>query len=656
MPVNQYGQIIDETGKQRGDMTTENAWIYANQAGSNPTPPPVDPSEAIGKAARERANNAGKPGYDIFGNKVAASPVYTVDQLGGTATPLNVPPPPASTSGTPTATTPTNISTSNTGDEFGSMLEKYLTPPESVGSPEVALEEKKARDADRLARRRAEANIAAIQAEEQSLLDTVKTEKDNARAEIEKNAQNGGMTTASFNTAYGFKEAEINRNANTKLIGIQSRLAGARAEYERLRGNEQASQDILDNAQNALNEVWKTKTADAQNMREYRFKIFDLLLDRADKKQAIALQEKRDNESRIFTSNEAFRNDVQARMKLVDLNSAVKMAQIISELPILPTAQQYAKAQQDIAAIEAGATFKATAGTGDIANFKAFFPNVDITTPAGQKQYLDWQAKESAAGREPKAGGTGSGLNTGTFEYGTPEYTLSAIESSKQYGDKRLLQDERKNITSAKRAVGSLELYNQALNGTLDKKVSQEVFGEGTGVIKGRLRTLAGIWGGDPNAAAVNAIIQGIIPTIARGIFQEVGVLTDADIANYKKVVPDINKPENANKLIELVLLKTLERTYADTLLTAAQNQTNVSNFKDEYKSVLSRIDKLTGGASGGDADFTPSAGSLEDEYANWQKEKGIAPIATTTTPVKEKKKLIRPSFEGYNPFNFFKF
>ena len=187
------------------------------------------------------------------------------------------------------------------------------------------------------------------------------------------------------------------------------------------------------------------------------------------------------------------------------------------------------------------------------------------------------------------------GIDTNNLTYGTPEYSIATIKNSSKYGDKRLLQDERKNISAAKRAVGSLELYNQALNGTLDKNVSKETFGEGTGVIKGRLRTLASVWGGDPSAAAINSIIIGVIPTIARGIFQEVGVLTDNDIAVYKRTVPDITKPENANKLIELVLLKTLERSYSDTLITAANNQTNVSNFAQEYESVLNRIDNLVG-------------------------------------------------------------
>ena len=36
-----------------------------------------------------------------------------------------------------------------------------------------------------------------------------------------------------------------------------------------------------------------------------------------------------------------------------------------------------------------------------IEEFKSFFPNADLTTPTGQKQYLDWKARVGEAGREP---------------------------------------------------------------------------------------------------------------------------------------------------------------------------------------------------------------------------------------------------------------
>lgn len=38
-------------------------------------------------------------------------------------------------------------------------------------------------------------------------------------------------------------------------------------------------------------------------------------------------------------------------------------------------------------------------GGSDINEFKSFFPNVDITTPKGQQQFLDWKAKMAEAGK-----------------------------------------------------------------------------------------------------------------------------------------------------------------------------------------------------------------------------------------------------------------
>ena len=245
-----------------------------------------------------------------------------------------------------------------------------------------------------------------------------------------------------------------------------------------------------------------------------------------------------------------------------------------------PTAMKYLKPQIEPKPLQfVSATDNQAGGVFD--------PNTGTFTARG--------GGAGGSGFVPSAIGMPSYINeTGKeVEFGSPEYIRQVITDSTKYGKTRLLADERKNITAAKRALGSIEMYNQIMNGTLDEDTAEEVFGAGTGVVQGRLRTLAANWGGDANAAAINAVIQGIIPTVARGIFQEVGVLTDQDIANYRKTVPDINKPENANKLIELVLLNTLERAYADTLLTAAQNQTNVSNFAAEYDDVVSRLGTL---------------------------------------------------------------
>uniref|UniRef100_A0A6H1ZHF1 Uncharacterized protein n=1 Tax=viral metagenome TaxID=1070528 RepID=A0A6H1ZHF1_9ZZZZ len=39
--------------------------------------------------------------------------------------------------------------------------------------------------------------------------------------------------------------------------------------------------------------------------------------------------------------------------------------------------------------------------TADLRTFKQFFPDVDVTTPEGRQQYLDWKARVAAAGRAP---------------------------------------------------------------------------------------------------------------------------------------------------------------------------------------------------------------------------------------------------------------
>ena len=44
----------------------------------------------------------------------------------------------------------------------------------------------------------------------------------------------------------------------------------------------------------------------------------------------------------------------------------------------------------------------AASDDADIKEFKSFFPNVDITTPEGQSQFLNWKARVGAAGRGPE--------------------------------------------------------------------------------------------------------------------------------------------------------------------------------------------------------------------------------------------------------------
>ena len=62
-------------------------------------------------------------------------------------------------------------------------------------------------------------------------------------------------------------------------------------------------------------------------------------------------------------------------------------------------------------------------------------------------------------------------------------------------------------------------------------------------------------WARDMNpwktdAAALSASITALIPTLARGVFGEVGVLTDADIKQYRSMLPTTRSPEAAAKVL----------------------------------------------------------------------------------------------------------
>lgn len=168
----------------------------------------------------------------------------------------------------------------------------------------------------------------------------------------------------------------------------------------------------------------------------------------------------------------------------------------------------------------------------------------------------------------------------------TGDPVLDIVSASARYGDKRLTDSQLEKIQKATQALGSLETLQGLLNQGKDGLKT-------SGPVIGRKRTLVSQLGGDADARAINATIQGLIPTIARGIFGEVGVLTDADIANYRKTVPNLNSTEDQNKLVSIVMYDVLSRSLESTLVSNAQNQTNVSGFSSTYQNAKQRINSL---------------------------------------------------------------
>ena len=193
------------------------------------------------------------------------------------------------------------------------------------------------------------------------------------------------------------------------------------------------------------------------------------------------------------------------------------------------------------------------------------------------------------------------------LEGSTGDPVLDIIAASAQYGDKRLTDSQLEKIQQATNALGSLE----SLQGLLGIDT--------TGPLSGRGRTLVSQIGGDADAKAINATIQGLIPTVARGIFGEVGVLTDADINNYKKTIPNLNSTEAQNKLVSLVMYDVLSRSVKTTLTSNAQNQANVSNFASTYTDIETRIQTLRSdiGATESTPISEPNRAMMDSAWSN---------------------------------------
>lgn len=60
------------------------------------------------------------------------------------------------------------------------------------------------------------------------------------------------------------------------------------------------------------------------------------------------------------------------------------------------------------------------------------------------------------------------------------------------------------------------------------------------------------------DAQVLKAQLSSLIPNLARGVYGEVGVLTDQDIQNYAKTIPNLTSTEDVNKAVLAMTLDTI--------------------------------------------------------------------------------------------------
>lgn len=188
----------------------------------------------------------------------------------------------------------------------------------------------------------------------------------------------------------------------------------------------------------------------------------------------------------------------------------------------------------------------------------------------------------------PTGGGGGGGLSPISptpvvdaegqqLVFGTPEYIIERLK--KTSGSKtKPVASEREQLGKFANVVALTDNLVNSLNKTVNDPVM------------GYLKSLNPY---DFDARAVNAQVTALVPSVARALYGEVGVLTDTDIERYLRTLPNIQSTPEQNKFIAMMTLANAKRAYEQTLLNLASSNVNVSGFVDSYQSLSSRLSGL---------------------------------------------------------------
>ena len=178
-------------------------------------------------------------------------------------------------------------------------------------------------------------------------------------------------------------------------------------------------------------------------------------------------------------------------------------------------------------------------------------------------------------------GGSGKGGSGGastSLSYDDPNYLDSIISRSK--GGRLLTQSEALPLTKAKVVLGQTET------------ILNMVKSQNTGPIIGAIRSNNPY---DTKAQTIKASLTSIVPGLARGIYGEVGVLTDSDVERYTKTIASLTSTEDVNKAVMGMTLDVIAKSMGAQLESMAAAGRDVSGYGNIYKDMTKRVNAIKG-------------------------------------------------------------
>jgi hypothetical protein len=266
----------------------------------------------------------------------------------------------------------------------------------------------------------------------------------------------------------------------------------------------------------------------------------------------------------------------------------------LSEVESPDTRELYPKTELKTASFPTYGTYRESkpAATPRASSPIVSFP---VTDPSGNVigySYYDRAAKKLIPGSyvsETKKEATGSLANlqipqdfkpTGVSvnAKGEASYTFGPEKEGKASAP--LLQDQLKILTNIEGANTTLDSIEEKLKSV----------GSSTGPVVGYAR---GMNPYDVVAQSVENMVNSLVPGLARGVFGEVGVLTDKDVERYKKLIPNMRTDPAVAKQIMQDLRTKLKGTKKANLGIWEKAGYNVGGFQETQNKEKNELDSL---------------------------------------------------------------
>ena len=145
-------------------------------------------------------------------------------------------------------------------------------------------------------------------------------------------------------------------------------------------------------------------------------------------------------------------------------------------------------------------------------------------------------------------------------------------------GGKQPVAAERQSLTKSFQVINQIE------------QLQSSIKDENTGPIMGIIRSNNPY---DTKAQKIKAQLTSIIPILARGVFGEVGVLTDADVQLYAQTLPNLKSTTDVRNAVIGMTLKTVQRSIENQLEVLAASGIDVSGFANKYKTLKGTVDSI---------------------------------------------------------------